>query len=86
MGTALSDDELQRLLDFAEYEKAELEASKAPGIFTPEELAEQAIEQSGLESHEHKVKCPKCGGTNVQLLETIGRGKAGIATCPMGGQ
>ena len=50
------------------------------------DLAEQALEQSGLESHEHKVKCPKCGGTNVQLLETIARGKAGIATCPMGGQ
>lgn len=44
MGTALSDDELQRLLDFAEYEKAELEASKTPALFTPEELAEQAIE------------------------------------------
>ena len=50
------------------------------------DLAEQALEQSGLESHECKVKCPKCGGTNVLLLEDIRRRKANIATCPMGGQ
>ena len=49
------------------------------------DLAEQALEQSGLESHECKVKCPKCGGTNVLLLKKIRRPKADTATCLMGG-
>jgi len=44
------------------------------------DLAEQALEQSGLESHEYKVKCPKCGSTNVLPLETIRRGKADNTT------
>jgi len=35
------------------------------------DLVEQALEQSGLESHECKVKCPKCGGTNVLLLAQL---------------
>jgi hypothetical protein len=44
MGTALTDKELERLKDFAEYEKAELEAQKTPSLFKPEQLAEMAIE------------------------------------------
>ena len=44
MGTALTDKELERIIDFAEYEKAELEAQKTPSLFKPEQLAEMAIE------------------------------------------
>lgn len=44
MGTAFTDKELERLKDFAEYEKAELEAQKTPSLFKPEQLAEMAIE------------------------------------------
>ena len=50
------------------------------------DLAEQALEQSGSESHEYKVKCPKCGSSNVILLESIRHGKAEISTLPMGRQ
>ncbi len=50
------------------------------------DLAEQALEQSGLESHEYKVKCPKCGSTNVLLLEDIRRGKADMTAGATGGQ
>ena len=49
------------------------------------DLATEALEQSGLESHQHKVKCPKCGGTNVLLLKEIHRGKVDIASGPTGG-
>jgi len=50
------------------------------------DLAEQALEQSGLESHGYQVKCPKCRSTNVLMLKEIRRRKADIATCPMGGK
>ena len=46
------------------------------------DLAEEALEQSSLESHDPKVKCPKCGGTNVLLLARIRRGKANVVTWP----
>jgi Zn finger protein HypA/HybF involved in hydrogenase expression len=48
------------------------------------DLADEALAQSGLESHDHSVKCPKCGGTNVIRLETIRRRKAEMVTWPMG--
>lgn len=44
MGTAFTDKELERLKDFAEYEKARIESEKAPSLFKPEQLAEMAIE------------------------------------------
>lgn len=50
------------------------------------DLAEEALEQSSLQSGNHQVKCPKCGGTNILLLDEIHRGKADIVTWPMGGQ
>lgn len=43
------------------------------------DLADQALEQSGLESHNHTVKCPKCGGTNVVLLKKLRRGEVTLA-------
>jgi hypothetical protein len=49
------------------------------------DLAEQALAQSSLESHDHSVKCPKCGGTNVLRLETIRRRKAQMLPWPTGG-
>jgi Zn finger protein HypA/HybF involved in hydrogenase expression len=50
------------------------------------DLADAALGQSSLESHEHRVKCPKCGSTNVLRLETIRRRKADMVTWPMGEQ
>jgi Zn finger protein HypA/HybF involved in hydrogenase expression len=50
------------------------------------DLAAEALGQSSLESHDHRVKCPKCGGTNVLLFETIRRRKADMVTWPTGGQ
>jgi len=47
------------------------------------DLAEEALEQSGLESHGYKVKCPKCGSTNVILLKEIRYRKADRFTWPM---
>ena len=44
------------------------------------DLAEESLEQSSLESHGHKVKCPKCGSTNVLLSQRIRRGKADMVT------
>ena len=49
------------------------------------DLAAEALAQSSLESHEHRVKCPKCGGTNVLLFETIRRRKAEMVTWATGG-
>jgi Zn finger protein HypA/HybF involved in hydrogenase expression len=49
------------------------------------DLATEALEQSSLESHEHRVKCPKCGGTNVLLFETIRRRKVEMVTWATGG-
>jgi Zn finger protein HypA/HybF involved in hydrogenase expression len=48
------------------------------------DLAAEALEQSGLESHDHRVKCPKCGGTNVLLFETIRRRKPEMVAWPTG--
>jgi hypothetical protein len=50
------------------------------------DLADEALAQSSLESDDHSVKCPKCGGTNVLRLETIRRRKANMVTGPMGEQ
>jgi hypothetical protein len=50
------------------------------------ELAEEALEQSSLESHDYQVKCPKCGSANVLLLDEIRRGKADISTWQTGEQ
>jgi hypothetical protein len=55
-------------------------------VFLVGDLAAEALEQSSLESHGHKVKCPKCGGTNVLLLEGIRRQKADMVAWPTGGQ
>ncbi|AQQ10217.1 Transposase [Sedimentisphaera cyanobacteriorum] len=43
LGTAFTEEELKRLKDFAEFEKAKLEAEKTPALFKPEHLAEAAI-------------------------------------------
>lgn len=44
VGTALDDDELVKLKELAEYIKAKLESSSNPTLFTPETVAEMAIE------------------------------------------
>ena len=60
------------LLELAKLATASVESNTA---FLVADLAEEALKQSGLESHEHKVKCPKCGGTNVLQLKEIRREK-----------
>jgi len=50
------------------------------------DLADEALAQSSLESHDHRVKCPKCGGTNVLQLQNIRRRKAQMLPWPTGGQ
>jgi len=55
-------------------------------VFLVGDLATEALEQSSLESHDYQVKCPKCGSTNVLLLENICRGKADMITWLTGGQ
>ena len=37
------------------------------------DLADEALEQSGLASQGHAVKCPKCGGINVCRLDALRR-------------
>jgi len=44
VGTALNDDELDKLKELAEYIKAKLEAETNPSLFTPEVIAEMVIE------------------------------------------
>lgn len=44
------------------------------------DLADEAADKSGLESHDHPAKCPRCGSNNVLLLEKIRRGCAGMVT------
>ncbi len=46
------------------------------------DLAEEALEKSGMESHGYTVKCPKCGSTNVLLLKETRRHKTGLVTWP----
>lgn len=41
IGIAMDDESLARLLELAEYEKAQLEASHQPQLFSPEDVAEQ---------------------------------------------
>jgi len=54
-----------------------LELTTAPGTRSPAvllcDIADEALEQSGLASHDHGVKCPKCGSTNVYRINTIRR-------------
>jgi hypothetical protein len=67
-----------------------LELTAAPVADTPValvgDLADEALGQSSLQSHDHSVKCPKCGGTNILLFEKIRRRKANMVTWPTGGQ
>ena len=50
------------------------------------DLADEALGQSSPQSHDHSVKCPKCGGTNVLRLDTIRRKKTNMPTWPTGEQ
>jgi len=50
------------------------------------DLAAEALAQNSLQSHDHGVQCPKCGGTNVLLFERIRRRKAHTVRWPTGGQ
>jgi len=67
------------LLELSKLSTASVQGNK---LFLVGDLAEEALEQSSLESHGHKVKCPKCGGADVFLLARIRRGKANVVTWP----
>ena len=67
------------LLELAKFTTASVQGNK---VFRVGDLAEEALEKSSLESHGHKVKCPKCGGTEVLLLSRIRRGKPSVVTWP----
>ena len=67
------------LLELTKLTTASVQGNK---VLLVGDLAEEALEQSSLESHDHKVKCPKCGGTDVLLLARIRRGKADVVTWP----
>lgn len=43
VGTALTDKELEKLLDLAEFIKANIENSIQPTLFSPEDMADMAI-------------------------------------------
>lgn len=38
------------------------------------ELAEEALQRSGAEVHEHRVKCPRCQSIKVTLMQQLRRG------------
>lgn len=54
-----------------------LELTTAPAMHSPVvlmgDIAGEAIEESGLASHDHGVKCPKCGSVNIYRIDTIRR-------------
>ena len=49
----------------------------APAMHSPVvlmgDISDEALGQSGLASHDHGVKCPKCGSVNVYRIATIRR-------------
>ena len=38
------------------------------------DLADKALQLSGAETHEHRIKCPKCASSNVECLQKLRRG------------
>jgi hypothetical protein len=54
-----------------------LELTTVPATHSPVvligDIADEALEQSGLASQDHGVKCPKCGSVNVHRIDTIRR-------------
>ena len=67
-----------------------LELTAVPVADTPVvlvgDLTDEALGQSSLQSHDHSVKCPNCGGTNILLFQKIRRRKANMVTWPTRGQ
>ena len=56
VGVALNDLELEKLKDLAEYIKANIEYEHTPSLFSPEEIAEQAIESRNKLEQEKELK------------------------------
>lgn len=46
----------------------------APDTVQIADLADMALQLSGAEKHEHRVKCPKCASSNVECLQKLRRG------------
>jgi len=55
LGTAMTDQELARLRDFAELEMARLQEENTPALFKPEQMAELAIEARKNFSKDEKI-------------------------------
>jgi transposase len=52
VGTALNDDEVKRMVELAEHIKASMEEGLQPGLFSPEEMAEIAIQARNRQTEE----------------------------------
>jgi hypothetical protein len=52
VGTAFNDEEIKRLKDLAEFIKASIETENQPGIFSPETMAQMAIDARDRASDE----------------------------------
>jgi len=52
VGTALNDDEVKRMVELAEHIKASMEEGSQPGLFSPEEMAEIAIQARNRQTDE----------------------------------
>lgn len=52
VGTALNDDEVKRMVELAEHIKASMEEGSQPGLFSPEEMAEIAIQARNRQTEE----------------------------------
>jgi transposase len=55
LGTAVTDEEVSRLCDFAELEMAKLQEENRPALFKPEQMAELAIEAGKRASDDEKI-------------------------------
>ena len=56
VGTALTDTELQKLIELAEYIKANIENQSNPMLFSPEQIAEVAIQSARIKEENKHLK------------------------------
>ena len=66
VGYAFDEDTLNRLKDVAEYLKAKLETAVQPSIFSPEQLAEMAIQSRPQREEDRKRKAIQVNLTKIK--------------------
>jgi len=57
VGTALDDNELNKLINLAEFIRAKLEEEASPTLFSPETLAEMAIKNQKRQRRRKRTEC-----------------------------